>query len=350
MNNRKLARVIAFYLPQYHPVLENDKFWGKGFTEWTNVTKAKPLFRGHIQPKLPSDLGLYDLRVPEIRIMQAEYAKKAGIEAFCYWHYWFGDGKRVLERIFDEVVKSGQPDFPFCLGWANESWTGKWHGLENKIIFKQTYPGEQDYIEHFESILPALKDQRYLKVNNRPVFLIYRPDNLPDKMYFMNLWNNLAKKNDLEPIYFIVVSDNFEENKMFDKVLRSALTKGIPRKNRNLWQHISSNSPKDIYEYKDIVRIRLKNGYEKNETPLIIPNWDNTPRSGNNGMIFMNSTPKLYYNWLKESINKVQNRPFEERFIFVKSWNEWAEGNYLEPDRIFGKEYLNQTKKAIFQN
>ena len=159
---KRKARVIAFYLPQYHPIPENDAFWGRGFTEWTNVTKAKPLFKGHKQPKLPTELGYYDLRVSEVREQQASLAKEVGIEGFCYWHYWFGNGKRILERVFNEVLESDKPDFPFCLGWANESWTGRWHGLENEIIVEQTYPGEDDFKNHFFSILPALKDKRYI--------------------------------------------------------------------------------------------------------------------------------------------------------------------------------------------
>ncbi|MFQ3192304.1 MAG: lipopolysaccharide biosynthesis protein [Paraglaciecola sp.] len=344
----KRARAIAFYLPQYHPVEANDKFWGKGFTEWTNVTKAKPLYKGHKQPKLPSDLGLYDLRVPEVREQQVQLAKDAGIEAFCYWHYWFGKGERVLERIFEEVVKNKKPDFPFCLGWANESWTGRWHGLDNEIIFEQTYPGEQDYIDHFNSILPALKDERYLTVNDQPVFLVYRPDNLPDKKQFIDLWNDLAEQNNLKKFYFIAVSDNFEENRLFDKVLRGSLTIGIPRKKQTLFKKMNSNCPSDIFNYKDIVNIRLKTGYQENEIPLVIPNWDNTPRSGKNGRIFDESTPELYYQWLKESIDHIKDRPIQERIVFIKSWNEWAEGNYLEPDRGYGSTYLESTKKAIY--
>src|SRR6266498_1716919 len=158
-------RLIAFYLPQYHPIPENDEWWGKGFTEWTNVAKARSLYRGHRQPNLPADLGFYDLRLAESRFAQAELAQKYGIEAFCYWHYYFGNGKRLLERPFQEVLSSKKPDFPFCLAWANQTWTGIWHGSPNKILIEQIYPGLEDFKQHFYQVLPAFTDDRYLRID-----------------------------------------------------------------------------------------------------------------------------------------------------------------------------------------
>lgn len=206
------ARVIAFYLPQFHPTVENDKFWGKGFTEWINVAKAKPLFRGHNQPRIPADLGFYDLRMPEIREEQAKLAKEAGIEGFCYWHYWFGNGIQTLERPFNEVLESKEPDFPFCLGWANHSWTTKtWDKGKSKsddtMIFEQKYPGVEDYKKHFYEILPALKDKRYITVDGKPLFYIWDPNNLPNPKEFINLWKKLAYKNGLQGMYFIAKVD-----------------------------------------------------------------------------------------------------------------------------------------------
>lgn len=194
------ARVIAFYLPQFHPVEVNDKYWGKGFTEWRNVAKARPLFRGHNEPRIPADLGYYDLRMPEVREQQAELAKEAGVEGFCYWHYWFGNGKEVLERPFDEVVRSGDPDLPFCLGWANHSWTTRtWTKIksnaEDSYIFRQEYPGEKDYIDHFYRLLPAFKDNRYITVDGKPLFLIFDLNGFNDFINFKNVWNNLAEEN-----------------------------------------------------------------------------------------------------------------------------------------------------------
>src|SRR5215468_1528989 len=175
------VRVIAFYLPQYHPIPENDAWWGKGFTEWTNVAKARPLFPGHHQPIVPADLGFYDLRLPETREAQARLARAYGIEAFCYYHYWFA-GRRILERPFNEVLASGQPDFPFCLGWANQTWTGIWHGASNRVLIQQTYGGETDARLHFEAVLQAMLDPRYLRVDGRPVFFLHQPQELPEPL------------------------------------------------------------------------------------------------------------------------------------------------------------------------
>jgi len=347
------ARAIAFYLPQYHPVEANDQFWGKGFTEWTNVIKAKPLFWGHQQPTLPSDLGFYDLRVPEVRKEQAALAKKAGIEAFCYWHYWFGEGERVLERIFDEVLANGEPDFPFCLGWANESWTGKWHGLDNQIIFEQKYLGEEDCIEHFNTVLPAFKDKRYFRVNDRPLFLIYNLVDFPHPEEFTALWQRLAIKAGLKGIHFVGVHYERENPKSgFEHLISSnpwagkyylAVKNGILHK---LFSLIGIEIPQ-IVDYKLYTKIMKAEKLSDYEIPVVIPNWDNTPRSKYRGMLFNNATPALYEDWLKYEIEKIQHRPFEERIVFIKSWNEWAEGNFLEPSQRFGHEYLLATQRAI---
>ena len=196
-----IARLIAFYLPQFHPIPENDLWWGRGFTEWTNVAKARPLYRGHYQPRIPADLGFYDLRVPETRAAQAALARSAGIEGFCYWHYWFA-GKRILERPFNEVLRLKEPDFPFCLGWANHSWTGIWHGAPNKTLIEQTYPGREDYERHFYAVLEAFHDPRYIRVRGKPLFVICRPTELPCADEFIGLWHHLAVRNGLAGVHF----------------------------------------------------------------------------------------------------------------------------------------------------
>jgi lipopolysaccharide biosynthesis protein len=201
-------RPIAFYLPQFHPIPENDEWWGKGFSEWTNVTKAKPLFEGHKQPHFPADMGYYDLRVPEVREQQAQLARDAGIEGFCYWHYYFGNGKRLLERPFNEVLKSGKPDFPFCLAWANESWSGIWHGASDRILINQEYLGLKDYEAHFYDLLPAFLDKRYIRVEDKPLFLIYNPTDLPDMQEFCDIFKNLAVKNNLKGIHLVANNIN----------------------------------------------------------------------------------------------------------------------------------------------
>jgi lipopolysaccharide biosynthesis protein len=351
---KKKARVIAFYLPQYHPIEENDNCWGKGFTEWTNVTKAKALYKGHNQPHLPADLGFYDLRVPESREQQSKIAQEHGVEAFCYWHYWMGNGKRLLERPFNEVLESGEPSISFCLGWANESWTGRWLGLDNKVIAEQSYPGEEDHIAHFNAVLPAFKDSRYFKVKNKPLFLIYRPQNLPDPNAFIKLWQKLAKDNGLEGIYFVGV---YGKQNPLTGINLDALVSNSPRIFKlktlsKLFQKLRSktgvNLIPTIYNYDELVKQNLEMEIQENEFPVVIPNWDNTPRSLNKGVVIEDSTPEKFKNWMKFMVDKVQEKEDDERIVFVKSWNEWAEGNYLEPDREFGYKYLEALKESIF--
>lgn len=357
---QKKARLIAFYLPQYHPIPENDKWWGKGFTEWTNVAKAKPLFRGHYQPHLPADLGFYDLRVPESRQAQADLAKEYGIEGFCYWHYWFGNGKRPLERPFNEVVNSTEPEFPFCLAWANDSWSGIWHGNPDRILIEQTYPGEEDYENHFYSLLKAFKDKRYILVNNKLLFLVYCPKELPNSKEYTDLWRRLADREGLPGFHFVGVSDggwNPLENG-FNAVVQDSPFASLTNYNSLFFRllikfgldTINKNILKKprIHHYKDLVDFLKNRKLEDIEYPLVIPNWDNTPRSGFNGLVLDKSTPELFEEMLKDAISLVKNKNIENNLIFVKSWNEWAEGNYLEPDKKFGFGYLEVIKRNIF--
>ena len=351
------ARAIAFYLPQYHPIPENDEFWGKGFTEWSNVAKAKPLFSGHCQPFLPSDLGFYDLRVPEVRQQQALLAEQAGIEGFCYWHYWFGNGKRALERIFDEVLSTGEPTLPFCLGWANESWTGKWHGLHNEIIFKQEYPGEDDHKQHFFSLLPAFKDSRYIQVDGKPIFLIYRPHLIPDFARFQNLWETLSRENGLDGIYWIsngsldaqetldLGINGFAKNNL-SEIIDYSQNKYF-RKLRYFYSRITSRRRPSILDYKHYVEYSKTIQLHENEFPVLYPNWDSTPRLGLNGYVLLNSNPSLFADLLEHTISKIAHKPFQQRIIFLKSWNEWAEGNVLEPSMIFGRSYLDECSRVL---
>src|SRR5918911_547953 len=193
------VRAIAFYLPQYHPIPENDRWWGKGFTEWTNVARARPLFPGHYQPHLPADLGFYDLRLPETRMVQAELARTHGIEGFCYWHYWF-NGRRLLERPFNEVLASGEPDFPFCLAWANENWTRVWNGSERDVLIGQQY-NEEDDRQHIRSLLAAFRDERYIRIDGKPVFLVYRAAKIPDPLRTTEVWREEAQKAGVGDLY-----------------------------------------------------------------------------------------------------------------------------------------------------
>ena len=360
-NNIKKARVIAYYLPQFHPIPENDEWWGKGFTEWTNVGKAKPLFRGHYQPRVPADLGYYDLRVPEVREAQAQMAKDAGVEGFAYWHYWWA-GKRLLERPINEVLKSGNPDFPFCLSWANETWSGIWIGSPGRVLIEQAYPGKEDYEKHFYAIEEVLHDKRYIQVDGKPLFVIYRPLQIPDANEFIDLWNKLAMKSGFTGVYFVgiaTVSSQITEifGRGFDAVNSVGTYDAQDAIDGRLMNKFKVNVIEKIgglflnkYNYSEIVKhIFSKYDTLENVYPTIIPQWDNSPRSGRRSLIYTDSTPGIFENHVKEAVDLIKNKTEEHRILFLKSWNEWAEGNYIEPDIKYGFGYLNALKKIIQQ-
>lgn len=357
----KKARVFAFYLPQYHPIPENDEWWGKGFTEWTNVGKAKSLFKGHYQPRVPADLGYYDLRVAETRKAQADMAREYGIEGFVYWHYWFGHGKRLIERPFNEVLHSGEPDFPFCLAWANETWKGFAHGMTNRnVLIEQQYPGVEDYTAHFYEVLPAFKDKRYITVNGCPLFMIYKPVGEPEVQVFMETWQQLAKENGLEKIYFVAhcIDTKCSVKEALDNGFDAANSTRLfnyTMKHRTFWQKVYNRFNKVVrnvplaYPYKTVSKyfITPEEDRLENVFPSVIPGWDHTARSGREGLVLTNSTPDYFEKHVKEVVDLVVTKKPENRILFLKSWNEWAEGNYMEPDLRWGKQYLEAFKKQI---
>lgn len=353
------ARVIAFYLPQYYPTPENDEWWEPGFTEWTNVTRAKPLYRGHYQPRLPKDLGFYDLRVPEVRERQAQMARDAGIEGFCYWHYWFA-GRRLLNRVFDEVVESGKPDYPFCLCWANHSWMAKtWKpNVPNSMLIEQTYPGVKDYIDHFYAMLPAFKDKRYIKVDGKCLFGIFEPKDFPDTQLFIDTWNKLSHENGLEGFYFFALVQGMKKYQSFNPSIynmivydctidayrifeRSYIQKVIRKINLLLHRPF-------LISYDNYTKMSINRYLQDTSlTPCIDPDFDHTPRSSYKWVIFKNSTPQKWESLCKKCAEIITNRKDNNPFIFIKSWNEWGEGNYLEPDQKFGSAYLDATKATF---
>ena len=385
MKNKK-ARVIAFYLPQFHPIPENDKWWGKGFTEWTNVAKAKPLFRGHYQPRIPADLGFYDLRLPEVREQQAQMAREAGIEGFCYWHYWFGNGKMLLEKPFQEVLKTGQPDFPFCLGWANHSWkTGTWTRDGNdQMIAEQQYFGDTDYRMHFEYVLPAFQDKRYITVDGKPIFVIFDPFNLPTD--FIATWRKLASEHGLPGIHFVgytfnamgrplcntqgeqVTSGFFNPNEVqkyydyliqdrqFDAVVPIGTYRAEVLTKNRLWFALQRKlstafkiNLRNLYDYKKVMKYYYApEDTAENVYPSLLPQWDRTARSGING-IYINSTPERFGQTIDDALTLIKDKQPEHQILFLKSWNEWAEGNYVEPDLKFGRGYLDILRKKILE-
>ena len=382
---KKKARVIAFYLPQFHPIPENDKWWGKGFTEWTNVGKAKPLFKGHYQPRVPADLGYYDLRMPEVREAQAQMAREAGIEGFCYWHYWFGNGKQLLERPFNEVLESGKPDFPFCLGWANHSWTtGTWardgKKCKSEMIAEQVYLGQEEYKIHFEYVLRAFKDKRYITIDGKPIFVIFDPYSIPSD--FIPYWRQLAVEYGLEGIHFVAYSQNTsghgikDGNKViakglfatdevdkyydyltkdlkFDAVVALGTWRAESCCNRMLFMlHRQLCGRLNLkytlkYDYSKVMKYYYTDEEKReNVYPTLLPQWDRTPRSAING-IYVDSTPMKFKDTINVALSLLENKDEEHKILFLKSWNEWAEGNYVEPDLKYGHGYLNAIKETI---
>lgn len=355
-------RLIAINLPQFHPFKENDEWWGKGFTEWTSVGRAKPLFKGHYQPKVPADLGYYDLRLPIVREQQAELAREAGIEGFCYWHYWFGNGKQLMANIINEVIETGNPDFPFMLGWANHSWYAKnWNSKDTKgkdrLLIEQTFPGDDDLRMHYEYARIAFKDPRYIKEGNKPLFMVYIAKAIPENM--IALWNKWAKEDGFDGIYFLGNMPHDEDENAFISKGFSAVIKDRPNRIKQshhenkvlfLWKKIRSRFfmvPDHLTPYSKAIDMLVDETDDSKETviPNLVPNFDHSPRSGRFGLILDGSTPELFYNLCKRVlaiVNKKQNK-----FIMLRSWNEWGEGNYMEPDLKYGKGYINSLKKAL---
>lgn len=371
MNSKTMSpQIIAFYLPQFYPFKENDEWWGKGFTEWTNVGRAKPLFRGHYQPRVPADLGYYDLRIPEVREQQVELARKAGVTAFCYWHYWFGNGRRLLERVFDEVLESGKPDFPFCLGWANHSWYAKtWDKTtrNDKLLMEQIYPGEEDARAHFQFLLKAFSDKRYLKIDGMPFLYVFDPYRLPQQ--YIDLFRTWTKEAGFKDLFLVANWDplnctqesilikgyqavvpnrlsclrDYEYKKMSAlkkyslKIIRRAeeLMSGIPRRALNYEKHYHSLIDVEYDKAVDVI-------------PSLIPQWDHSPRSGHKAQaIFYNSRPEFFKGHAIEALKAIKDKPEERQILLIKSWNEWAEGNYMEPDLRYGHGYIKALREAI---
>ena len=340
MESRR-ARILTFYLPQFHPTPQNDAWWGKGFTEWTNVAKTRPLFDGHYQPHIPADLGFYDLRVPEAREAQAALARRHGVEAFCYWHYWF-DGRRLLHRPFDEVLQSGAPDFPFCLAWANETWSRRWLGEEKDVLQAQTYSPDDD-VAHARWLASAFADERYVKVDGRPLFLIYKPFDLPDPRRTTAIIREACAGRGLPEAFLLGINAHRNEDCRplgFDGtvdfepqlgVVPGALDDGLK-----------------IYDYH-FARQRMQGRHAYPAYECIFVGWDNTPRRGENGIVFINSTPQKFAEGLEELVSAVEDRPFDDRLVFINAWNEWAEGNHLEPDLRHGRAYLEAVSKVVLR-
>jgi lipopolysaccharide biosynthesis protein len=356
------VRSIAFYLPQFHPIPENDEWWGMGFTEWTNAVAARPRFRGHYQPHLPADLGFYDLRVAETRAAQAAMAAEYGIHGFCYYHYWF-NGVRLLHRPLDEVLAAGEPDFPFMLCWANESWSRTWEGANTDVLIEQTYDTNDDRV-HIRALLTAFADPRYIKVRGCPVFLVYNASALPDPWSTTRIWRAEAQRAGFPDLYLCRVEshaagrvDPYDVG--FDAAVEfmpdvSRLRRPVGPRSRPgklLRRLIRPDSPfrtNFVFEYDDVVSealSQLSPPYLRFR--CVMPSWDNSARRKHGAFIFRGSTPAKYYGWLRETVMTFEPPSPEEDLVFTNAWNEWAEGNHLEPDQRWGRAYLEAHRCAM---
>lgn len=356
-----LPRLIPFYLPQFHPIPENDLAWGKGFTEWRNVIQAQPRFRGHYQPHRAGELGYYDLRVPETQIQQAVLAREYGVGAFCYYHYWF-HGKQVLEQPFEQVLTSGAPDFPFCLCWANESWTRAWDGRTDRTLLEQTY-SEQDDLAHIRHLACAFADPRYVRVQNQPLFLVYRAGNLPDAKRTTDTWRAECQRLGIGDLFLARVESFHDEHTDphalgFDAAVEFApdwLLLPEPLRRTRVWRwatrlRLSARAyqTERVYDYATLVAQSLaKPEPAYLRFPCVTPMWDNSARRNSGSVILKNSTPALYEQWLRAVVARTRTRPSHEQIIFINAWNEWAEGNHLEPDARYGRAYLEATQRAM---
>ena len=355
------VRPIAFYLPQFHPVPENDEWWGTGFTEWRNVTRAKPRFFGHYQPHLPADVGFYDLRVPEVRQMQADLARRYGIYGFCYYHYWFG-GRRILERPFNDVLASGEPDFPFCLCWANENWTRVWDGGNQHVLLGQNHSSEDDRA-HIHEVLPAFQDERYIRINDKPLYLVYRTELLPNAAQTAEIWREEAHKAGIGDIYLARVEqfvDDVDPTTIgFDAAVEFAPSGewlGTPKFRGflpSLLAKLGLLSPafaeNNVIPYEQVTRVFMNKAEpDFKRFHCVSPMWDNSARRKKRARILVDSTPGLYERWLKHTIARTRKvHEGDERIVFLNAWNEWAEGCHLEPDLKWGHAYLEATQRAL---
>jgi lipopolysaccharide biosynthesis protein len=365
-------RALCFYLPQYHPIPENDRWWGPGFTEWTNVAQARPRFPGHYQPHIPADLGFYDLRLEETRIAQAELAKEYGIGGFCYYHYWF-DGHQLLERPFDEVLASGKPDLPFCLCWANGNWTRRWDGADDQVLMRQD-PNKYDAVAHMEWLVKAFRDPRYVRINGRPLFLVYYAGGLANRAAVVRTWRETAARLGVPELYLCAVqsppdyteyaealADGFDAMTEFYPTGKSLLATGTGgmldaawRFTRRAAQRVAVEllapvrAKMRVLSYPAVVEYAMKRVQTGERVfPCVMPSWDNSARRRTGATVIQNDDAELYQRWLEHACRRVANNPPDEQIVFINAWNEWAEGCHLEPDRRNGRRFLEATRDAL---
>jgi Glycosyltransferase WbsX len=347
---RPSAKVIAYYLPQFHQIPENDQWWGTGFTEWRNVTRAQQRFLGHYQPRLPRDLGFYDLNMPGIQERQVQLAKGAGVFGFCFYYYFF-DGRKILDGPVENFVSNEKIDFPFCLLWANENWCRRWDGCDDTVLLRQSHdPAFEPQL--IDDLARLFSHPNYIRVNDRPLFFLYRPDVLPDNVATVGRWRELfQRRHNMNPFILMCQTFNRFDPRLFgfDGALEFPPHKYIEtaRSMENI-RALDPDYTGHVYDYSQLVWSSLAQAPEYDLIRTVTPSWDNEARRTNSSAIFHGSTPQLYEDWLRKIIERSLSNPFHgESFAFINAWNEWAEGAYLEPDIHWGGAYLNATARAI---
>lgn len=361
-------KVLALYLPQYHVIAENNHWWGEGYTEWTSVRQAKPLYKGHNQPRIPLDNNYYNLADESGSIWkwQAEIAQKYGIYGFCIYHYWFGTGKQLLEKPAEILLAHPEIDIKYCMCWANETWTRTWYDLHNEILIEQEYGEKDDWIEHFRYLLKFFKDPRYIKVNNKPIINIYHTCEIDDLSEMLQIWNGLAKENGFDGVYLVSGNTGGELEKRVELVdayynfepgytlnHKRYLREKLLYKMRVLFKRLLNYCSKKKYLER---KINIKEIYRKNGSgeifyrgkpifPGTVPMWDNTPRRSYKGLEYTHCSPEKFYVNLLEVKKKVHQAPID--FLYVNAWNEWGEGAYLEPDTKYQYQFLEKIRKVV---
>lgn len=379
VNDGKGVKLIPFYLPQFHTIPENDKWWGEGFTEWVNVKKASALFEGHDQPKVPLNGNYYNLLEDDVKIWQADLAKKYGIFGFCYYHYWFKDGKQLLEKPAEQMLANKEVDLPFCFCWANENWSRNWDGGNREVIMEQEYGGRDDWKKHFQYLLPFFQDERYITVDGKPLFIIYKPEQIIDIQQMATYFRKRAVESGFPglclafqfPTYY---ADMYYREDIFDyrigfepvysrnaanleklgtaskvKFLRKVLGENAVSKYRKARQgQTGSNWGKSqclaMYFYDETWEQILKNEWTKEFLPGALVDWDNTPRN-KHGVLYEGFTIEKFEKYMKRLVKRANKE--SKPIIFINAWNEWAEGAFLEPDETYGYQKLEAIKKAL---
>ncbi|WP_313731296.1 glycoside hydrolase family 99-like domain-containing protein [Pseudomonas sp.] len=352
---KRTVKTIAFYLPQFHPIPENDLWWGKGFTEWTNVVRAKPLFRSHYQPKIPADLGFYDLRAQSAQEAQADLASEYGIHGFCYYYYWF-NGKKLLNQPIENMLNSGKPDFPFCVCWANENWSRNWDGQNKHVLMEQHYSPESN-LGLIHEFIKMMKDPRYIKHNGKPVLLVYRIKIIPNWLQTAKMWREECRKAGIGEIHLCSIRFGLEplqgmpaEHGLDSYVLFPPQDMRFVDAKSKV-HDLNTGFGGTMYSYDEVVDAdvaRFKPGYEWPVHRGAMLGWDNTARRLTSARVFVGCTPMRYRSWIKQILEQEDSHnPNNESLLFINAWNEWAEGTTLEPDQQYGRAYLEATKSVV---